>query len=391
VSDPALIFSDGGAPEAPGVHAIVIGVGHYRHLYGGLDDETTMAGVPPVGQLSSPPHSARAMADFLFATYHEDETRPLRTLSMLISEKQPRPYQHILAPDKTIVEATIANIRAAVRAWKARGDSNEDNLLLFYICAHGVSAGLQHTVLASDFARDGGELFAAAIDMTEMRRAMAGCAAQQQVYFVDACRVMAQELLMREYRGDPIIAGDGSVAPRTSPMYRPALAGDAVWASRDAASPFCVSISNAFNGGAWKEAREGWHVSTDLLTGAIRDQFKRLMWKYPSLGSDIDADNCVPMPLKIIDASARPLVPVDIECLPGAANMTVSLQLLPEGTDEPRAVQARDPARDTPWLLDVPMGRYRLTCSFDGNDFATTTVDPLDVSPPSKYKLVEVG
>ena len=134
--DQALI--DSGAPAA---HAIVIGVGEYPHLMGGDGPLTQNHG--NLAQLSSPPQSA-----FTFATWLLDEfnnpNAPLASLSLLVSDAQHRQFSHPkLASAVTAEAADSTNVVDALRKWKARGDANESNLMLFFFCGHGVARGLE--------------------------------------------------------------------------------------------------------------------------------------------------------------------------------------------------------------------------------------------------------
>lgn len=390
MTDPGLIFEDKGPTDAPGVHALVVGIGHYRHLSGGLGDETDLHDVGHYAQLTAPPHSARMMAHFLFDTYHEDPEHPLRSLSMLIAEKEPQPYKHLLVPDCDIADATIANLRGAIRGWKHRGDRHEDNLLLLYICCHGISAGIQHTLLASDFAKGGEDLFARAIDLTELHRGMGSCKAKAQVYFIDACRVMQAKLLRAEYKGDPIISADGAVAPRSSPIFRSSLSGDATWSLKDQPSPFAQSIEKAFRGGAWRRERGRWFVCSTSLKIAMEDQIKRVFWNFPKISSKIDRDNDVTIALKYPEAGEEPLVPVDVLCAPDAANRTVRLKLERAGDGTTITIPIRDPSLPVAWLLDVPRGEYKITCTFDAHDFPDKTHEGIMAYPPNESALIRV-
>ena len=389
MTDPAKIFDDGSPADAPGMHAIILGVGHHWHLHGGKGPETQLPKAPMINQLSSPPHSARAMADFVLKTYHGDKTHPLRSLSMLVSEPQQSTFANLLVPKVKLVDPTIANIKSAIEQWKLRGDQHKDNLLFFYICCHGLSAGLQHTLLASDFANEDGELFENAIDFTEFHRAMGDCEAKQQVYFVDACRTMSPNLLEDQFKGDPLIDADPIVAPRTSPVFRSSLAGDPSWATRNAPSPFCRSIQLAYQGSSWRQEQGTWVVCSSQLKSAVENQIKRVMRRFPGFPHLIDRDNDVTFTLKVIEDGIEPLVPLDITCTPEDANEQVHFELQKLGSAAPIDVPTRAASKH-PWLLDVPFGIYDLTASFPGGAYQATSLNGFIVYPPSGSKLVEV-
>src|SRR5689334_23030709 len=113
----------------PGTHALVIGVGKYPNLLGG---ETPVANADGMRQLSSPPLSARAVATWLLAEFRDDD-RPLASLSLLLSEDAPTPFSNPkTGASHDVGVATIENIVAAIKAWKALGDSDFGNRLIFY-------------------------------------------------------------------------------------------------------------------------------------------------------------------------------------------------------------------------------------------------------------------
>src|SRR4051812_28921685 len=66
-----------------GTHALVVGVGAYRHMPGGVGPIATAN--EGMGQLTSAPLSAREFAKWL-ATDFRHRTHPLRSLSLLVSD-----------------------------------------------------------------------------------------------------------------------------------------------------------------------------------------------------------------------------------------------------------------------------------------------------------------
>lgn len=122
---------DGGA----GLHALVIGVGKYSKTN-------------QFDSLTSPVESARAIADWVL---HErrSTTAPLHTVEVLISGGI---YTH----DGAVVseDPTIQKITDAVREWRMRANSNDNNQLLFYFCGHGLAEKERSKLLASDYGRD---------------------------------------------------------------------------------------------------------------------------------------------------------------------------------------------------------------------------------------------
>jgi len=67
-------------------HAIVIGAGDYPHLLGGRDSLSDHH--DGMGQLSSPPLSARAVAEWLISSYNNSK-KPLNSIALLPFGSQP--------------------------------------------------------------------------------------------------------------------------------------------------------------------------------------------------------------------------------------------------------------------------------------------------------------
>src|SRR5262245_55400898 len=101
--------------------AIVIGVGAYPHLPAG--SQALVAEPEGMSQLTSPPISARKFAAWLIERY-DVPSRPLATVALLVSEARPKPFVHPVSGASIPLEvATIGSLKAALEAWRARGDA----------------------------------------------------------------------------------------------------------------------------------------------------------------------------------------------------------------------------------------------------------------------------
>ena len=170
--------------RGPATHVIVIGVGAYPHLIGGSDalcnDHDGMR------QIESPPISAKSFAKWLIENFNNPD-KPLATVSLLLSESIPEKFQNPKTGQNLDVKvATFKNVFKAIKKWKARGDQNPGNLLIFYFCGHGISQGLDTSLLLADFGQDEDNPLANAIDFRKFYLGMDQCAALQQCFFIDA-------------------------------------------------------------------------------------------------------------------------------------------------------------------------------------------------------------
>jgi tetratricopeptide (TPR) repeat protein len=184
----------GKTPAKPGTHVFVIGVGHYPHLPGGggKPANETLS----LKQLTSPPISAKALADWFLATASgasptldgfRNPTAPLASLWMLVSAKE-QTYSLPDGKEVTLLRADLNNIQVVYEAWMNAVSSHPDNIGVFYFCGHGVQ-GVNSYLLPDDFgmyANPWNKAFD--IDLSAM-------AARQRVaaslyFFIDACRQM---------------------------------------------------------------------------------------------------------------------------------------------------------------------------------------------------------
>lgn len=277
-NDPALAFFDDAHPRAdPGTHVLIVGVGKYTHGKG--------AGASPVGgdlrQLTSPPISARAIADWFIESF-KNRKKPLVSVSLLISEEQPKAYSprgRAGAAPFNAPAATLANVKKAARIWADRLSSHQDNMAVFYFCGHGASLGQQAALLLEDFGEPGAA-FDGAIDVNVLRGTMKNSAAIQQVYLLDCCRTNADDL----YRNEPSIGSRvlslasfqrGHSAPPQQFVLFPTIDGEEAFGIKDRASVFSSSIVDALVFAAADGSTGVWRTTTGNLLNAV-DQLVRL-------------------------------------------------------------------------------------------------------------------
>jgi hypothetical protein len=359
MADPAsLIFENEAAPAAAGVHAIVIGIGHYRHFPGGTGNR--YADHAGMVQLSSPPHSARHITDWLFKTYHADTKLPLRSVHLLISKPGgTASYTHRHCPRTEVPEASLNNIDTAVTDWFARGDRLKENLLLFYFCGHGISAGDQHTLLCTDFGSNPLAPFKHAIDFTDFHLGMARCKADAQMFLVDACRTISQDLIEQaSSHGQSLVEGNLTVTRRAAPVFRSAQPGKAAYGLPGKPSAFAQAVPLAFLGGAWDKVDGEWVVCTSMLRRALERQISRVMRKFPRYNSSVAGDADITMTIK--HPEGDPIVPVDIGGRPPADHSVAELGYQAPGGG---SVRQQSPDEEV-WLLDLEEGMYEFFAKF---------------------------
>jgi len=337
--------------KSPATHAIVIGVGGYPHLHGGSGSLADLNG--GLKQLSSPPASAREVCDWLLESFN-NPGKPLASVSMLISEQDGQPeYTHAkLTRPFTPQVASFRHVKSAVREWKKLGDLNEENLVLFFFCGHGVAGGLdQMTLLLADYGEDNDMPMDGAIDFSALRRGMAQCKASQQCFFVDACRTHS-DIATKTTATGQIIIQDNIVRPYASDwnvaVIYSTLGGEKAYGRKNKPSFYTEELISGLNGaGSNKRNGKGvWRVSTSELHAAVHRGLSLRGHKLkPPL---IEASY-----FEFHQLQNDPVVPVAVYCSNDDDTSQAVFRCLKSGHE----VSSRPPEADK-WFTRIPFGFY---------------------------------
>ncbi|CAE6939038.1 hypothetical protein ACOMICROBIO_FLGHMIGD_03935 [Vibrio sp. B1FLJ16] len=251
------------------MHAIIIGVEWYPDAEVVLND------------LSSPAHSARAIASWLldcksYDDYDDyDDEYPLASLSLLITEANPKQFQHPKITTLVPELADSTNVKSAISEWFQKSDKNEEDMTLFYFCGHGVSNGLgSQSLLLSDYGRDKLNPMDGAIDFKSFERGMKTCAASRQLYFVDACRNTAHIAKNTQQAGLPMVSSNINRAYQSNvqpAIYYATVEGEKAYSKKDQVSFFTDALIRGLRGGGSdnREADGRWRISTTDLFKSI--------------------------------------------------------------------------------------------------------------------------
>lgn len=350
----------------PATHAIVIGVGHYAHLPGGRRKKFSKPG--GMGQLKSPPVSARAIARWLIEEYKHPE-KPLASVSLLLSDSTGNDFTYELkGKEKTVpaAPAEMAEVEEAVSAWRALGHKNSDHLLLFFFCGHGIARGTDLALLLSDFGAKETNPLDGAIDFRRMRLGMDECAARQQCYFVDACRVGSELLIKGDgYAGNPIIQGIGAVNAsgkvRQAPVFYSTLPGTLAHARVGKPSVYTAALLEALAGAGAGDETGSWRVRTnrlhDALNFLVMDASEELEVSQLQIAP---SDELTSIDLNEI---AEPQVPVVFTCLPKEAHGEATLSCANS------VLNLKRKAGKAPWRLRLPADSYDFVAKYKEKDF----------------------
>lgn len=364
---------------AAGVHALVIGVGTYPYLEGGK--KLTFPDSQGMGQLSSPPKSASAVASWLL-TEHTIIGRPLKSVEVLVSGTSQ--FQNEAGAKVKADAATFDKVKAAIGAWKARGTTNADNVLILYFCGHGVSTGAENSLLLEDFGGDQNDPFSAAIDTGKLLTGMRKCAATRQVYLIDACRTVQENYLDNyDNTGAAIIdaAAHANLGAVQQAVIWSTSLGAQAFGNAKAPSVFASGLLQALKGAAAALDDDGaWVVKPLSLKAGLDVVMQRLV---PNLEQVVTVEN-VSKDFPFHYMPGAPKVPTLVRCEP-IAYMPKS-KLVCTSINGFEAI--RKPLPDERWDLDLDVGDYEFKVTVPPGEELVGT-QKVNVFPPGRKVAIQ--
>jgi hypothetical protein len=370
------------ADPGPRTHALVIGIGGYEHLRGGVGTplpNLLQYGNP--GQLTSPPRSALAISDAL-QSRELDWQVPLGTVDLLVSTapEDPDPSDDGVK----FAPATRDAIQMAFDAWWDRCHANEENVAFCYIAGHGLE-GSYPMVLASDFGRSAGQPWPQAFDVNKTRGALTANKAQTQVFLVDACR---------EVTTSNVEVPDAAAPPLRPPKLRQPdncvheLAIMATSRTRKAygktrqPSYFAKAfVAGLAGGAAVKEDGEWW-----ITTVKLAERFYRLM---DFVGADTHAQRpsfMASRTFRLARLRSAPPAKLQFACRPDEATLLADLAWQ-QGALTPQRRPRRSPEA---WTVDVEPGLCFVSVTFTGREYRDRIMQDVIVEPPLTRERVVV-
>jgi len=383
----SLVFQKESA--GPATHALVIGVGDYPYLPGGRSKKK-FANPGGMGQLRSPPSSARAFARWLIEEYHHP-SKPLKSLSVLLSDPGSNTFEFTegkTSRSVAVPAATASECQRAVTEWHERGNRDPAHLLIFYFCGHGIAALPDLALLLSDFGEKPSAALDGAIDFRRLRQNMEECAAREQCYFVDACREGSDVIIKNSgFAGQPIIhasgAFNGTGLQRQAPVFYSTLAGSPAYGQPGQMSLFTEALLRGLRGAGCSDEQGPWRVQTTFLLHALNrlmnDTSQRLSMPQEQI---TPADDLSLIELNVVD---QPVVPVVVSCSPESANRKAILTYR-----NGKKSQQRGPAAEA-WRLQLLVGDYDFEAKFTSSGFKGAKRPKFPVRPSFRKVDLEVG
>ena len=334
-----LVFAD--ASAAPGLHALVVGVGSYS---GALGADSTL--------LRSAPNSALAMANWLRGEYRNLDV-PLRSIELLISPADGNTEAEIEFAGKTVERAFMGQAKPqgkipayglakAVGDWKQRASSSQKNGAFFYFCGHGVEYQGGPHLLLEGFDPSSDAPFESSVDFLRFWRGMDMCLARQQIYIVDACRDQPSWVMSKQNTapGRGLVELDSDALPidlatRDAPIFYATASSHRAGSNDGVMSRFTKAFLDVMRGPACRKTGKPrvWRVSTDQIMTSIHELTDAAIWgdwhdQVPKVSGDsgpfdfhTPENPTVPLIVHQPEKSDKLAVKVDGEgCLPLNAN-----------------------------------------------------------------------
>ncbi len=269
--------------DAPGTHALVIGVSVYRHVLDAARQSVRGRDFA-IEPLDSAARTAHRVASWLLARDYDAPLPPLASLRVLLS---PQPGEiDTAAQDPRLANApaaTRANVREALRDFRKACESHRDNHAIVYVIGHGAQITKHGALLLlEDFASDDHDnLLDGALDVVDVHQALQNAAAaRQQCWFVDVCRqhVDVDRALERLIGGIRLDKKPGNV--EASPLFLAAMSDTQAFALRDGHSLLCDALIWALDdAAAARGPRTGlgqWHVPFGSLYEVLPQRVREL-------------------------------------------------------------------------------------------------------------------
>lgn len=376
----------------PGTHVFVVGVGAYTHLLGGANPAQDTRGL---GQLTSPPVSAKAVVDWFMAPQlnagavgFRNSERPLASVEALIAAPQP---VHVAAQHGalTLGGATLDEIRDGFNRWRTRLLSQPGSTGIFYFCGHGLRAGVQYA-LCQDVLRDEGLPWEKAFDVDATLFALSKEAQDCHIHFwIDTCRQVAAEMFLRAGRPWPLRDAEATLptVERSHSVLWAAGEGRPAFAKENQQSRFTRALLTSLSGFAGSQ-RYGspWRVDAAELAAAVRELLRNenKTAERTQYSSFVDAGDGA----AIVELQGPPRVKVSLDLAPEHMRVHGEIYIQPCGPGA--GAIAVHPCAQGAYVAEVQKGIYNLGVQSPSGGFQSAVLSNEWVSPPIYDHTFEV-
>ena len=266
------------------------------------------------------------------------------------------------------------------KAWFDRANSDPRNVAIFYFCGHGLADGINTQLLLSDYGKSATPL-RHAINFSAFRIAMHACKAMNQIFFIDACRVLDSGMLVDPSNLGSSGLGAASVTKMftgSNPVLFAARSGNQAFGDPDQVSDFTQALlSGLTKFGARRNKQQRWAVSPQALqvaVAALMDDF--------SGDSHCQTDGLSGSGFDLHVLAEPPEVVVHVYLAPAARHVGAHLRATCSGVSQERQDQGH------PWRTTLPMGDGRVSADFPEQEGAAQVVrDVVLIAPLQEVEL----
>ena len=367
-------------PNTPRTHALVIGIGGYRHLEGGSNPHAQIKQkVGSLGQLTTSPRSARAFADLVMGAANQWRV-PLGSLDLLLTAD---PNDENGLPHGHPPGATFSDIQHAYDGWRTRCDSHRDNIALFYFCGHGVEKEEQ-ILLTEDFGESTNNPWRGSFALDSTVLGFRSCKANTQCFFVDACREITAPLKNHDIESSPLEIPRLAQKENDFTFVMKSTAGKETALGPPRGVAYATqALIRALNGDAAIAKGNQWVVRT----GGIADKITDILGL---VKKDEDFKQRCPCSVtkstELLVLTREPQVQLNIACDPDEAiekaTMTCT-KFVPPG-QEPSEIHT-----ETGQVLHLKVGAgfYFAQAKFPGNEFQESSGQVMALPPRTEHSL----
>ena len=262
----------------PGLHVFIVGVSGYPNLLAQTSADPNPPEALGLRQLTSTSLTAYRIYQWIDA-HRSQFPIPVVTCRVLLS-----PSAIELGVEPKLADfptSTLRNFLQAAKDWRKDASTSAQNATLFYFAGHGIERNKGDAVLLLEEFGDGlGGALANAVDMHNIYYGMASpetgqTIAQQQLYFVDACRNLSKTIAgFEQMQATPVFnvkLADSDL--RSAPIYYAAAPGTLAQAVPGEQTVFSKALLDCLEGDAAEfksvDGEDRWAISVLSLNKAL--------------------------------------------------------------------------------------------------------------------------
>ena len=266
---------------APGIHALIVGVGELPHAEHGSGERAEKT----FGITGVPGAAVSAYAFFQWLLNTRSSLRlPLATVRVLLAPRSAGQFDDL----GETATPTLDNFLDALHEWRTDAASHSGNATFFFFAGWGFGMGNDIALVLSDFGRPSRPLMSRAVSFDNIYAGMSPSfftdeVARTQIYFVDAGRRYFEEALpyLSSVTEAFNLAPKGRRDTRNAPVFYSSVAGGLPYSRVGGMTIFGKILLDCLHGKAaeatdeYRDGRRLWRVSVNSLNAALEREFDR--------------------------------------------------------------------------------------------------------------------